>query len=60
MEIDKLESLRWDLRQDCVDIIMAGGGGHIGGDMSVIDALMVLYENHLRITPETVDRKSVV
>lgn len=55
MEIDKLESLRWDLRQDTVDIIMAGGGGHIGGDMSVIDALMVLYENHLRITPETVD-----
>jgi len=55
VEIDKLESLRWDLRQDCVDIIMAGGGGHIGGDMSVIDALMVLYENHLRITPETVN-----
>jgi transketolase len=55
VEIDKLESLRWDLRQDTVDIIMAGGGGHIGGDMSVIDALMVLYENHLRITPETVD-----
>lgn len=55
MEIDKLESLRWDLHQDCVDIIMAGGGGHIGGDVSVIDALMVLYENHLRITPETVD-----
>lgn len=55
MEIHELESLRWDLRQDCVDIIMAGGGGHIGGDMSVINALMVLYENHLRITPETVD-----
>ena len=55
MEIHELESLRWDLRQDCVDIIIAGGGGHIGGDMSVIDALMVLYENHLRITPETVD-----
>ncbi len=55
MEIHELESLRWDLRQDCVDIIMAGGGGHIGGDMSVIDALMVLYENHLRITPETVN-----
>jgi transketolase len=55
VEIDKLESLRWDLHQDCVDIIMAGGGGHIGGDMSVIDALMVLYENHLRISPETAD-----
>ena len=51
--IRELERLRWDLRRDCVDIIMAGGGGHIGGDMSVIDALMVLYENHLNVTPET-------
>ena len=51
--IRELESLRWDLRQNCVDIIMAGGGGHIGGDMSVIDALMVFYKNHLNITPET-------
>ncbi len=53
--IKELEHLRWRLRRDCVDIIMAGAGGHIGGDMSVIDALMVLYKNHLRITPETVD-----
>lgn len=53
--ITELESLRWDLRQNCVDIIMAGGGGHIGGDMSVMDALMVLYANHLDITPEMVD-----
>ncbi len=53
--ITELERLRWKLRRDCVDIIMAGAGGHIGGDMSVIDALMVLYKNHLRITPETAD-----
>lgn len=53
--LQELEQLRWDLRRDCTDIIMAGGGGHIGGDMSVIDALMVLYINHLNITPETVD-----
>ena len=53
--IEELESLRWDLRRDCVDIIMAGAGGHIGGDMSVIDALMTLYANHLNISPETVD-----
>lgn len=51
--IEELERLRWDLRRDCVDIIMAGGGGHIGGDMSVIDALLVLYARHLRITPDT-------
>ena len=53
--ITELEHLRWRLRRDCVDIIMAGGGGHIGGDMSGLDALMVLYKNHLRITPESVD-----
>lgn len=53
--IPELEHLRWRLRRDCVDIIMAGGGGHIGGDMSVIDALMVLYKNHLNISPATVD-----
>lgn len=53
--ITELEHLRWRLRRDCVDIIMAGGGGHIGGDMSVLDALMVLHKNHLRITPESVD-----
>lgn len=51
--IQELEQLRWDLRRDCVDIIMAGGGGHIGGDMSVIDALLVLYARHLNVTPET-------
>ena len=52
--MQELELLRWDLRRECVDIIMAGGGGHIGGDMSVIDALMVLYENYLNVSPETV------
>lgn len=53
--IAELEHLRWRLRRDCVDIIMAGGGGHIGGDMSVIDALMVLYKNHLNVAPNRVD-----
>lgn len=53
--IEELEALRWDLRRDCVDIIMAGKGGHIGGDMSVIDALMVLYARHLNIAPDRVN-----
>ena len=53
MDLHGLELLSWDLRQDVLDIIMAGGGGHIGGDMSLMNALLVLYENHLHITPET-------
>lgn len=57
MNIADLEGLSWDLRQNILDIIMAGGGGggHIGGDMSLLNALLVLYENHLNITPETVN-----
>ena len=51
----ELEMLSWDLRRDVLEIIMAGGGGHIGGDMSVLNALLVLYKNHLHITPETTD-----
>lgn len=53
MDIRELELKSWDLRQDILDIIMAGGGGHIGGDMSVLNTLLVLYKNHLHITPET-------
>ncbi len=45
----------WDLRRDILDIVMAGGGGHIGGDMSVLAPLLLLYKKHLRVTPETVD-----
>ena len=31
MENRELELKSWQLRQDIVDIIMAGKGGHIGG-----------------------------
>lgn len=55
MTTQELESLSWKLRADVADIIMAGGGGHIGGDMSVLNTLLVLYKNHLHITPATVD-----
>ncbi len=55
VNLHDLEVLSWDLRQQTLDIIMAGGGGHIGGDMSLMNALLVLYVNHLSITPETVN-----
>lgn len=55
MKLHDLEVLSWDLRQHTLDIIMAGGGGHIGGGMSLMNALLVLYENHLNVTPTTVN-----
>lgn len=50
-----LESLRWKLRQDTVDIIMAGGGGHIGGDMSVVDILITLYGKVMNMSADRTD-----
>ena len=55
MAIRDLERLSWKLCLEVLEIIMAGGGGHVGGDMSLLNALLVLYENHLNIRPETVN-----
>ena len=50
-----LKLLSYDLRKDVVDIIMAGKGGHIGGDMSVLDILVTLYFKQMNISPENMD-----
>ena len=49
------KALSFDLRRDCVDIIMAGGGGHIGGDMSVLDIMATLYLRKMNISPENIN-----
>lgn len=49
------KAFSYDLRRDCVDIIMAGGGGHIGGDMSLMDVLISLYFREMNISPENMD-----
>ncbi len=40
------------LRKNVVDMIVAGNGGHIGGDMSVLDILVTLYFRQMNISPE--------
>lgn len=53
--MENLTALSYRLSQRAVDIIMAGGGGHIGGDMSVMDILVTLYFDQMRISPEHAD-----
>lgn len=53
--MDQLTVLSYDLRKDTVDIIVAGKGGHIGGDMSVIDTLIALYFNQMNISPDNMN-----
>lgn len=50
--MDNLKAKTYELRKQVVDMIIAGKGGHIGGDMSVIDVLTVLYFNQMNISPE--------
>ena len=51
-----LKALSYDYRMDTVNMIMSGGGGHIGGDMSVMDVLVTLYFKHMNISPACVAR----
>ncbi len=50
-----LKALAYKLREDTVNIIMAGGGGHIGGDMSVMEVLTDLYFKQMNISPENAE-----
>jgi transketolase len=47
-----LKALSYDLRKDVVDMIIEGKGGHIGGDMSVMEILITLYMKQMNISPE--------
>ena len=38
-----------------VDMVIAGKGGHIGGDMSVMEILVELYMKQMNISPENKD-----
>lgn len=53
--MENLKALSCELRKHVVDIIRAGKGGHIGGDMSVMDILVILYFEQMNISPENMD-----
>ena len=52
MSMENLKVKAYDLRKDVVDMILAGKGGHIGGDMSVMEILVTLYFKQMKVSPE--------
>lgn len=50
--MNELKVLSYDLRKNVVDMIVSGKGGHIGGDMSMMDVLVTLYFKVMNISPE--------
>ena len=51
-EYKELSCLAYDLRKKVVEMIVSGKGGHIGGDMSVIDVLVALYFKEMNVRPD--------
>ncbi len=52
MTNQELAVLAYELRKKTVDVIEGAKTGHIGGDMSVMDILVMLYFKHMNISPE--------
>ena len=53
--MENLKAKAFDLRKDAVDIIVAGKGGHIGGDMSGMDILISLYFCQMNVSPDRLE-----
>lgn len=49
-----LKQKAYDLRKDVLRMIHEGKGGHIGGDMSVMEILTELYFQQMNVTPENI------
>jgi len=54
-ERQKLYAQAKQLRKDILDVTVWAGGAHIGGGLSVIDILTILYFKHLNIDPQRPD-----
>lgn len=52
--MNRLKVKSFELRQVVLEMIMKSGGGHIGGDFSVMDILVALYDR-MNIGPENMD-----
>ena len=53
--MQNLKALSYDLRKNVIDMIVERKGGHLGGDMSVMDILVELYFEQMNISPEKMD-----
>lgn len=50
--MDELTRKGIELRKDIVEMVYRSNAGHIGGDLSVIDILNVLYNEIMNVSPE--------
>lgn len=54
-ELSKLEEKARLIRKDVIEMMWYGQGGHIGGSLSIIEILTVLYFSELNVNPNKPD-----
>jgi transketolase len=54
-EIKKLHETARQIRHDIIDTTVWAGGAHIGGSMSMVEILTMLYFKYLNIDPKRPD-----
>ena len=50
--MDELTRKAYGLRRDVIEEIYRSAAGHVGGDLSVMDILTVLYFKVMNVSPE--------
>lgn len=50
--MDELTRKAYQLRRDIIEEVYRSGAGHVGGDLSVIDILTVLYYRVMHVSPD--------
>lgn len=58
MKANELKMKSYSLRRDVTDMIYRGKAGHFGGDFSVMDILVTLYNLHMNVSPENAKKPS--
>jgi len=52
LNYDELTAKSFALRRDVLDMIYRSKGGHFGGDFSVMDILVTLYNKHMNVSAD--------
>lgn len=51
-ELKDLKEKAWQIRRDIIDTTVWAGGAHIGGSMSMVEILTILYFKYLNVDPK--------
>ena len=51
-ELKELREKAWQIRRDIIDTTVWAGGAHIGGSMSMVEILTILYFKYLNVDPK--------